>query len=271
MSVLTRDGITLYYEETGHGGPPVVLVHGAFCDHTDFGPLVERYRTDHRVVAVDLRGHGRSSAPERRYSVEVFADDVDWVCAQLGVHRPVVIGHSLGGQVALQIAASHPDLPAAVVALDSTIVPPAGTAEMLAPFTAAMATPGYLDAVRRFMTMAILPTDERTHAAGVLDRMGTVPRHVVASTWEDGLIGWDSEAAAAGCRAPLLYLDHGAPNCDLARLADLCPHLVTGRTVGAGHWALLEVPDQVTAMIDRFVRTRVPAPVGAGSTGGGDL
>lgn len=270
MPVLTRDGTALFHDETGHGGPPVVLVHGAFCDHTDLRPLVEHYRADHRVVALDLRGHGRSAAPTQRYSVEGFADDVAWLCTQLGVHRPVVIGHSLGGQVALQLAASHPDVPAAVVALDATIVPPPGTAGMLAPFTAAMPTPGYLDALRRFMAMTILPTDERTRAAAVLDRMGTVPQHVVASTWEHGLIGWDSEPAAAGCRVPLLYLDHGTPNCDLARLAELCPHLVTGRTVGAGHWAVLEVPDQVTSMIDRFLGTQVAAPVGAGSAGGGD-
>lgn len=269
MSVLTRDGTSLFYTDAGSGGPPVVLVHGAFCDHTDTRALVEHYRADHRVVAVDLRGHGASAAPVQDYPVGVFADDIAWVCAQLGVHRPVLIGHSLGGQVALQVAASHPDLPAAVVALDATIVPPPGTGEFLAPFTAAIGTPGQLDAVRRFMAMSILPTDELTRAAGVLDRIGSVPGHVVASTWQRALLGWDSAAAAAGCRVPLLYLDHGAPNCDLSRLADLCPQLVTGRTVGAGHWALLEVPDQVTSMIDRFVLTALAAPVGAGATPGG--
>lgn len=52
--------------------------------------------------------------------------------------------------------------------------------------------------------MTILPTDERSHANGVIDRMGTVPQHVVASTWQRALIEWDSAAAAAGCRVPLL-------------------------------------------------------------------
>lgn len=148
MPILSRDGTALYYTETGHGGPPIVLVHGAFCDHTDFAPLIEHYRAQHRVVAVDLRGHGESSAPKQDYSVDVFVDDLAWICAQLGVHRPVVIGHSLGGQIAMQLAASHPDVPAAAVALDATIVPPPGTADMLQPFTSAMPTPGYLDALQ---------------------------------------------------------------------------------------------------------------------------
>lgn len=63
-----------------------------------------------------------------------FADDLAWMCGQLGLHRPVVVGHSLGGMVGLQLAADHPDVPAAVVALDATICPPEGTGEMLAPF-----------------------------------------------------------------------------------------------------------------------------------------
>ncbi|WP_379624123.1 alpha/beta fold hydrolase [Pseudonocardia sp. GCM10023141] len=267
MAVLVRDGVALDYEETGHGGPPIVLVHGAFCDRSDVGALVEHYRSSHRVVAVDLRGHGRSDAPVQNYPVDVFAGDVAWLCAQLGVHRPVVIGHSLGGQVALQLAADHPDLPAAVVALDSTIVPPPGAADVLAPVTAAIAGPNHVGALQQFMAMTMLPTDERTRAAGVLDRLAAVPRHVVMSTWADGLLGWDSAAAAAACRTPLLYLDHGSPNCDLVRLAQLCPQLAVGRTVGAGHWALLEVPDQVTAMIDRFMVTSLGAPVG-GREGG---
>ena len=53
--------------------------------------------------------------------------------------------------------------------------------------------------------------------------------------------------------APLLYLDHGQPDLDFSTLRQLCPQLVTGQTVGAGHRALEEVPDQVNAMLERFL------------------
>jgi pimeloyl-ACP methyl ester carboxylesterase len=50
----------------------------------------------HRVVAVDLRGHGASDKPMREYTVAGFADDLAWLCDQLGVVKPVVVGHSMG-------------------------------------------------------------------------------------------------------------------------------------------------------------------------------
>ena len=124
MSWLRRDGVALFYEEAGVGEPPMLLVHGIACDHTHLTPQLEHFSDGHRVVAVDLRGHGQSDAPHQEYTIEGFADDLAWVCARLGLENPVVVGHSLGGRICLGLAASYPDLPVAVVAMDSTIVPP---------------------------------------------------------------------------------------------------------------------------------------------------
>ena len=55
------------------------------------------------------------------------------------------------------------------------------------------------------------------------------------------------------CRVPVLYIDAGTPNTDLSRFGELCPRLVTGKTVGSGHFVQLEVPEQVNAMIERFL------------------
>jgi pimeloyl-ACP methyl ester carboxylesterase len=52
---------------------------------------------------------------------------------------------------------------------------------------------------------------------------------------------------------PILYIDAGTPNTDLSRFGELCPGLVTGKTVGAGHFLQLEVPEQVNSMIERFL------------------
>ncbi len=89
-----------------------------------------------------------------------------------------------------------------------------------------------------------------------------MPRHVAISAWENGFFGWDTAVAATACGAPFLYIDAGTPNVDLDRLAALCPTLLVGRTVGAGHFHQLEVPDQVNAMIDRFVAVALPRGAG---------
>src|SRR5579859_2715687 len=269
MQQLRRNGIALCYEEAGKGAPPLLLVHGLAGDHTFMTPQFEYFRNTHRVVSVDLRGHGQSEQPQQEYPIAGFADDLAWLCRELGLYKPVLIGHSLGGMIALDLAARYPDLPAAIVALDATIVPPAGTETWLQPVTQGLQTPAYREVLRQFLEGTFSPADNQERKAHLLEQMTAAPQHVVVSTWE-GMFAWDSAAAAAACKAPVLYIDTGTPNVDVLRFHELCPQLVLGKIVGSGHFLELEVPEQVNAMIDRFlVITLSPAapsrPTGATS------
>src|SRR5438552_4146235 len=130
MQQLKRDGISLFYEEAGKGAPPILLVHGLAGDHTFMTPQFEHFRRTHRVVSVGLRGHGQSEQPQQEYTIAGFADDLAWLCRELGIYKPVLI-------------ARYPDVPAAIVALDAIIVPPAGTDAWLQPVTQGLRTPAY--------------------------------------------------------------------------------------------------------------------------------
>jgi pimeloyl-ACP methyl ester carboxylesterase len=90
-----------------------------------------RFSSAHRVVAVDLRGHGESDAPSERYTVRLFADDLASTCTQLRIESPVVIGHSLGGLVALDFASAYPDHVAAAVLIDPPLLPGGHRAEVV--------------------------------------------------------------------------------------------------------------------------------------------
>jgi len=69
VGFLERDGVKLHYEEAGAGDPPFVFVHGWCCNHTYFAPQFDHFAKNHRVVAVDLRGHGASDKPEQDYTI----------------------------------------------------------------------------------------------------------------------------------------------------------------------------------------------------------
>jgi 3-oxoadipate enol-lactonase len=101
--------ITLYYEVHGEG-PPVVLVPGLGADTRLFANVVPLLATRHQVVVVDPRGGGRSDKPTGGYSIEQMADDVAGLFGALGVLRADVVGYSMGGKIALQLAAGHPEL-----------------------------------------------------------------------------------------------------------------------------------------------------------------
>jgi len=117
---LVADGVSLHVRRWhGGDGRPVLLVHGLASNARLWdGVALELAAAGHPVAAVDLRGHGRSDAPDEGYDVATVADDVAALVRHLGWDRPVVAGQSWGGNVVLELAARHPELPGAVAGVD---------------------------------------------------------------------------------------------------------------------------------------------------------
>src|SRR2546430_17444168 len=112
------NGIKLYYEIHG-AGRPLILLHGGLGAIEMFGPNLPALAEGHRVVAVDLQGHGRTADVDRPISVETMAEDIAALIKKLGLEKPDVMGYSLGGGVALLVAARHPELVRKLVAVST--------------------------------------------------------------------------------------------------------------------------------------------------------
>lgn len=106
--------------------PPLVLIHGMFVSHFYFRPVIDELRRRFRVICVDLPGFGESDRPPParfRYDPHAHASVVAEVLDQLDVPRALVIGHSMGGGVALALAARHPDRVARLVVANAWVYP----------------------------------------------------------------------------------------------------------------------------------------------------
>jgi pimeloyl-ACP methyl ester carboxylesterase len=115
--------LRLHVWESGQG-PPLVLIHGFAVSHLEYRKAIEALATRARVIALDLPGHGESDAPAGHgYTYESFAETVAAAMTALGVPRAMVVGHSMCGGVALQLAAAHPDRVARLVLCDAACVP----------------------------------------------------------------------------------------------------------------------------------------------------
>ena len=252
MPHVTRDGVKLYYEEVGAGAPPLVFIHGWCCDRTYFAPQAAHFAARHRCISVDLRGHGLSDKPDQEYSITGFADDLAALCDEIGASASVVVGHSMGGLVALALAARGPAAASAVALLDSPLMPPEGIAGLMAQMATTFRGPGYREAAQGLVANSMfLPESDAALKARIVEAMAGAPQHVLASCW-DAIGAFDGAAAAAACRVPALFIDAGGIG-DTARFKALCPQLIVEKTVGAGHFHQLEVPGQVNAMLERFL------------------
>jgi pimeloyl-ACP methyl ester carboxylesterase len=114
------NGVHLYHESHGDG-PPLVLLHGGLMSGEAFAPLLPALTARHRVVLVDLQGHGRTADVDRPLDKGLMGDDVAALIEHLGLDRPAVVGYSLGAGVALHVAARHPGLVGRLVACSANI------------------------------------------------------------------------------------------------------------------------------------------------------
>jgi pimeloyl-ACP methyl ester carboxylesterase len=251
MGSLVRDGVSLSFREEGSGAP-ILFIHPWGGDARYFAPQVERFLKSHRCVAVDLRGHGQSDKPRQSYTIEGFLDDLGWLCGQLGLERPVAVGNSLGGVLALALA-SHPTVQArAVACLDAPVVPPAGLMEGFRPMAEALRNGAGPAALRAFTEQLGGFSDQPDRRAWLMDQFLGNAEHVMSSAL-DHILAYDSIPSAAACKVPLLFVSAGPWYTDVARLRELCPQLVTAQTMGSGHYHELEVPEQVNAILARFL------------------
>jgi pimeloyl-ACP methyl ester carboxylesterase len=118
---LDVEGMEVAYSEAGEGEVTLVLIHGLGSYLPVWARNLSALSKAHHVVAIDLPGYGRSSKGNYRYSMRFFADVVEAVIDRLHLQRVILVGHSMGGQIALTHALRHPHRAEALI-----LVAPAG-------------------------------------------------------------------------------------------------------------------------------------------------
>jgi pimeloyl-ACP methyl ester carboxylesterase len=124
------NGINIYYETYG-AGRPMILLHGGLGSGEMFGPILSSLADHHQVIVPDLQGHGRTADIDRPIDVRLMAGDIAALIDHLGLQKPDVVGYSLGGGVAWQVAINYPDKVGRVVSASANIRRSAIYPEML--------------------------------------------------------------------------------------------------------------------------------------------
>ncbi len=115
----SKDGVEIAYSAAGQGEPSVLFIHGGFADRTFWSNQMTAFAPRHRVIAVDLAGHGQSGRNRKVWGIVPFAEDVRAVAEKENLRRLVILGNSLGGPVAVEAARLMPDRVIAVVPVDT--------------------------------------------------------------------------------------------------------------------------------------------------------
>ncbi len=113
------DGVPIAYTVAGSGSPALLFIHGWMCDQTYWSAQVDAFAPHYTVVTIDLGGHGRSGMTRPGWPLEAFGGDVVAVLEHLDLGPAILVGHSMGGPVALEVARLVPERVMGVVAVDA--------------------------------------------------------------------------------------------------------------------------------------------------------
>jgi pimeloyl-ACP methyl ester carboxylesterase len=263
-------------------GPPLLLLHGIANTAQTWAGVLERLAATHTVIAPDLLGHGSSDKPRGDYSVAGYANGMRDLLSVLDIEQATVVGHSLGGGIALQFAYQFPERIERLVLVGS-----GGLGPDLSPSLRMATLPG-AEAVLTVLSGASGPLRAGLRAVdGVGHRLGWKPVRDLAEAGEAILGLRDVEARRAFLRTlrgvadargqavtalDRLYLADAVPMLVIwgsrdpivpAAHADTVRRLVPSARVevfdGAGHWPHLDDPDRFCRTLLDFLATTTPA------------
>ena len=191
------DGTPIAYEVHGSGEPTLILVHGWSCDARYWREQLVHFAARHRVVTVDLAGHGHSGAGREDYTMRSFGEDVRAVADAVGGDQLILVGHSMGGLVIAEAAHLLPGRVLGLIAVDSLHdlslpVSEEHAAEMIAPLEADFST-----ACRQFAAAMILPDTDADLAEWIQADMASAPAWVALSAMREYMTQWITGAGPA--------------------------------------------------------------------------
>lgn len=257
MAFLQINGIELYYERTGQG-EPLLLIHGLGSSALNWELQVASFARQYQVITYDQRGHGRSSKPPGPYSMQTFAEDAARLLRALGIPSAHVVGISMGGMIAFELAIRFPKLLKSLVIVNSV---PAMRVE----------TPReHLEKWQRLLIMELLGV--RQLARILSRRLFPKPgqgelRRTFVERWAQNdkqaykaalraILNWDVEERLGEIRCPTLVVASDRDYWPLERKESYTAKMPNGRMAvirDARHAVCVEKPEEFNRILREFL------------------
>ena len=256
--VTEPDGLHIEYRTYGQGDPAIILVQGWATDanywNAQFGPLKAKYT----VVAVDLAGHGASSNGRTDWSMANYGEDVATVARRLPNQQIILVGHSMGGTVALEASRRIGDRVIGIIVVDalkSIGLPPTPQPEIdkrVAPFRA-----DFIGSVRKYVTEELFEKGaDPLFVQKVAYDMSLEPPEVAIPSLQ-ALLSMDFATVLPDIHVPVLAINSDLGTTDEKRIRKLLPTFKAEVIPHTSHFLMMEVPDKFNPILLNDIDTIV--------------
>ncbi|MSQ18743.1 MAG: alpha/beta hydrolase [Betaproteobacteria bacterium] len=263
----------MHYVQRGAGTPPIVFVHGFTCDHTDWEAQLAAFAPKHRVIACDLRGHGKTPGTPETCSIDTFGADVAALVEELGLNNVVLVGHSLGCRVVLQAAQVIPKRVSGIVLVDGSKLGSGDPETLERSMRAKVEAVGFATFAAGMFEQMFVPGTPIAIKQPIIDRAAKMPTaigtalfprtpawdaknldRVLATTKQPLLAVQSTTLNAEGKRVPMAP---GLPAPLLDQLRVSTPHAQIETISTVGHFTQIDAPGWVNEKIAAFIATAV--------------
>ena len=253
----SRDGTPISYEVYGAGEPTLMFVHGWSCDARYWRAQLTYFSKNHRVVVLDLAGHGHSGMSRTKYTMSAFGEDVRAVAEAVGSPRVILIGHSMGGSVIAEAARLMPNRVIGLIGIDTldNIEYPL-TSEALNKMTAPLEK-DFPVGSRQFIGQMILPQTDPLLREWILADVSAAPPGVALSAMNEMMAQYITGEAARvfeKIRIPVITVN-----------GDLWPinyeanrrHMFSYQAIvlkGADHFLMMNRPEEFNCALEQAIK-----------------
>lgn len=253
------DGTPVRYHVEGSGSPALVFIHGWAGDRDHWNATVPYFAASHQVVTLDLPGHGESGRGRRDWPIAAFGRDVAKVVEALDLSKVILVGHSMGGAVALEAARRLPGKVIGIVGVETfhsveRKMDPKTTAELLARWRA-----DYVKTAGEFAGILLPATADPALKARIAGAMRALPPEIGVTLLEN-LFAYDLAAAFDQTKVPIRAINSTSPT-DVEGNRRHASGFEAVVIPNVGHYPMLEAPEVFNQRLGEIVAAWSGPPV----------
>ncbi len=240
-TVKSVDGVAIHYDDQGSGPATLIFVHGWSCDRSYWEAQRDHFAESYRVITVDLAGHGESGDEREDFTMQSFGADVAGVAEALDLSNVVLVGHSMGGPVAVEAGRLLQGRVAGVVGVDTlrSVALQRTAAEVDARI--AILDEDFVGNVKAFVGTMFLENSDPELRDWVIEDMAAAPPRVAKSAMR-GLGVYNPSESIAALDVPFVLINSSYQPTDQDAFRALTDSFNYIEMSGVGHFVMMDDP-----------------------------
>ena len=250
--VKSSDGVEIAYSVSGKGEPALIFVHGWGWDQSLWKKQIAKFSSKYKVVTLDLAGHGESGKKRKSFTIKAFSDDVVSVVNKLKLNKVILVGHSMGGIINLEVYRQIKDKVVGIIGADTYQLFQKGENPKSAEDYLTTFKENYLGSVREYVRTLFLESADSAFVEGMVKRMQKLPPEIGMDIFRN-IYQYNSLKAATELQPRIIAVNGQKFKVKEAENIKLLPGFTAKIIRGTGHFPMIENPERFDELLQEAI------------------